>query len=105
MTPDELAEWVAASCVLHGVPVKVADVGVLGHVAALWSGGASGPGRGAPAPRTDRRPGASHPPVNVHPLGVQRAGATLSGADLDSVDQGGDDGVLSGQREIGPLGA
>ena len=38
LSPAELAAWVAASCVRHGVPVKIDDVGALAVVATLLQG-------------------------------------------------------------------
>ena len=43
LSGDEFAAWVAASCVRHGVPVKVADVGALAVVATLLQGRDSRP--------------------------------------------------------------
>lgn len=49
LTPEELAEFVEASCRRQGVPVKVEDAGVVGRVAALLLGGEAGTGD-SPAP-------------------------------------------------------
>ena len=38
LSPDELAAFVAASCVRHGVPVKVTDMAALTVVATLLQG-------------------------------------------------------------------
>jgi hypothetical protein len=35
LTPEQVAEWLAASCAAQGVPVRVRDPRVLGRVAAL----------------------------------------------------------------------
>lgn len=54
MTPDELAAWVAESCAVQGLPVRVTDPTTVRQVAALL--GASV--RGAESPTTHDAPAA-----------------------------------------------
>lgn len=44
LTPEELAEFVRASCERQGVPLKVTDAFVLSRVTALLTGEAKGAG-------------------------------------------------------------
>lgn len=41
--PQEVAEWVSATCEAQGVPVRVTDPDVVRSVAVLLSGRAAGP--------------------------------------------------------------
>lgn len=98
----ELAAWVAASCEAQGLPVKVTDSAVLRGVSVLLGGSALG---GRPARSGGRRPvrGASEAPDGLNPVGVERLGSDDAWADDSVVEDGGDDGVLSGEVEPGPL--
>ena len=103
--PDRLADWVAASCERHGVPVKVTDAGVIASVTALMGGRGAALGNGAPAPAPARRPADSETPHGIYPVPVQRTGPDGTGSDVGMVQDGDDDGVLPGQGELGPLTA
>lgn len=100
----DLAAWVAASCESQGVPVKVTDPEVVRQVWVLLGAGESGPrlvrqhGRG-PARRV------LEAPERPYPVGVEGAGGGTPGADDGVVQDGGDDGVLTGEAEVGPLSA
>lgn len=101
-TAEEVENWVRASCLAQGVPVKVADPVLVGRVGALLGVGPGGrvaaDGRRAAseasAPRAaataDRGDGLQLP-GRSHPCGVQRPGAGLARADDGVVEQGGDD--------------
>lgn len=99
LSGDELDAWVRASCVRHGVPVKVTDAGVVARAVTLLSGGATRPNR-APAPRP-----VLQAPDGIGPIRVDLARTRDPGADHDVVQDGGDDGVLTGEVEFGPLSA
>lgn len=95
---DRLAAWVAASCARHGVPVRVTDAVVVARVAVLL-------GDAAP-PRAPLAVVAGlETPDRVGPVRVELAGASEAGGDHDVIDDGGDDRVLPGQAELGPLTA
>lgn len=47
-TPAQVAAWVQASCEAQGVPVVVADPGVVSDVVALATGRVAGPADRAP---------------------------------------------------------
>lgn len=101
MSPEEFAAWVEASCRRHDVPVKLNDPAVLRSVRVLLTGraGSSGASRGTGRPASDS-------PDDVDPVGVEpsRSG-TANRGDHDPVDEGSDDGGLSGEVEAGPLSA
>lgn len=115
-TPEEVENWVRASCAAQGVPVKVADPVLVGRVGALLGVGpgvrAAADGRraasGASAPRAaataDRSDGLQLPDRS-HPGRVQRPGAGLSRADDGMVEQGGDDRYLPVEVERVPRSA
>lgn len=42
-SPDQVADWVRASCEAQGVPVVVSDPGVVSNVVALATGRVAGP--------------------------------------------------------------
>lgn len=104
LSDAELAAWVSASCRAQGVPVKVTDSAVVRDVCVLL--GSAGPGR-RPARQRGRRPagGASEAPDGLNPVWVERLGSDDAWADDGVVEDGGDDGVLSGEVEPGPLRA
>ena len=97
----DLSAFVEASCVRHGVPVKIIDVGVHRDVALLLSGRVV---RGAAQRDVDRRAG-SDAPDEIHPLRVEAATSDLVRGNHDVVEHGAHDGVLSGEVEFGPLSA
>jgi hypothetical protein len=115
-TAEEVENWVRASCLAQGVPVKVADPVLVGRVGALLGVGsgvrAAADGRraasGASAPRAaataDRACGLQLPD-RLHPGGVQGARTGLAGADDGVVEQGGDDGDLPVEVERVPRSA
>ena len=87
---DDLAalarEWAERSCLDQGLPVKIGDARTLRDVASLL---------GAKVERLD-------PPDGGKPGGVEAVVAPTTGTDDDVVDDGGDDGVLSRQGQVGP---
>lgn len=99
LSGDELAAWVRASCVRHGVPVKVTDAVVVARAVTLLSGGAIRPNRAAAVLR------GLQAPDRVGPIGVDLASTRDPGTDHDVINHGGDDGVLTGEVELGPLSA
>ena len=105
MTPAELSAWVQASCARQGVPAKVTDIVVVGRVAMLLGSPVGPEALGAVAPKRTGRRGPSETPDDLHSVRVQRAGAGLGRSDDDVVDDGGDDGGLTGEIEAGPLSA
>ena len=103
MNPDELAEWVTASCERHGVPLKVADARVISGVAALMAGHAASTGAGAPAPAPLLRLVGSEPPDRINPAPVQPSGTRHTGADDNVIEYRRHDGVPAIQVEVSPL--
>lgn len=100
LTGEALAAWVAASCERQGVPLRVADAGVVRRVAVLLGGARPDAGEA----RTGRAP-PSELPDDLDSVGVERASTRRAGADDHSVHYGGDDGGLAGEVERFPLGA
>lgn len=98
----DLAEWVAASCVRHGVPLKVGDALVVAEVAVLLSGGAARPD--AERRRRPARTG-SEPPDRVDSRSVKFGASDGSGRDDRMIEHGSNDAVLTVQVEAGPLSA
>lgn len=101
---EAVMAWLEASCAAQGVPVVVTDAVVLAQVAVLISG------RGGRRTRQAQRAPAlqqsmSEPPQGLHTPGVQAAGTGCAGSDDGVLQQGGDDGVLPVQVEVGPLSA
>ena len=93
LTADEFAAWVAASCVRHGVPVKLADAGATAQVVVLLQGRVS-------RPDATRRAAArltSEAPDDVDTVGVKGASTGSTGTDHDPVDNGAHDRDLSSQ--------
>ncbi len=84
-----VAAWVEASCASQGLPLRVADPGVLNDVAGLL--GAS-PGGGRVAPRRSAR--VSGAPDGREPARVEAVVAAPGGSDDQVVEDGGDDRVL-----------
>jgi hypothetical protein len=100
----EVAAWVAASCAAQGVPVKVTDPTVVRRVGDLL--GASGRGRAQARQRGTAPTGApSESPGDAHAGRVQALASGGAGSDGGVVDDGGDDGVLSGEVEGVPRSA
>lgn len=87
--------WVAASCARHGVT----DALVVARVAVLL-GDTTTPARAPLAVVAGLQA-----PDRVGPVRVELAGARETGGDHDVIDDGGDDRVLPGQAELGPLTA
>ena len=79
-------EWAERSCLDQGLPVKIRDPRTLRDVAQLL--GASVAGSDAPDGRETR--------------GIEAVVAPPTGTDEDVVEDGGDDGVLSRQGQVGP---
>jgi len=92
--PAVVSEWVEASCASQGLPVRVADLGILAQVAGLL-GAAPGASRVAPSRTT---PG-SGAPDGCEPAGVEAVVAASGGCDDEVVEDGGHDCVLPGQRQ------
>jgi len=95
MTDDSLSAaaraWAEASCASQGLPVHVADLGILSQVAGLLG---AAPGVSRVAPR--RSAAGSGAPVNPEPVRVEAVVAASGGCDGDVVDEGRDDRVLPG---------
>ena len=92
--PVAVYGWVEASCASQGLPVRVADLGILADVAGLL-GPAPGPGRVAPCGTAV----VSGAPDGVEPGRVESVVAASSGSDDEVVEDGGDDRVLPGERQ------
>ncbi len=101
LTDFDLAAFVEASCVRHGVPLKVTDCGVHARVALLLTGRAV---RGDAERRADAHPG-SDPPNEINPVGVEHGTPLLHRSDHGMIQHSAHDGVLPGQVEIPPLTA
>jgi len=102
---SRLASWVASSCERHRVPGKVTDPDALTRVAVLL--GAADPRPVAvtymlAVVRGGRVVG-SEPPDRIDTIRVEAAGAGGAWSDHDMIQDGGDDGGLSGEVEVGPL--
>jgi hypothetical protein len=102
LTPEAVAAWVAASCERQGVPVKITDARVIGHVASLLSDGRARPGRQAERRRAAPPPD-SQPPDRLDSSRIE--GVASGRRDHRVVEHSADDGVLSGEVEIRPLSA
>lgn len=102
---DDLAAWVAASCVAQGVPVKVTDVTVVRRVGLLLGGSVGRPRAQARSAAPRDPAGRSEAPDDVHPGTVQGPDAGGAGCDDDVVDQGGGDRVLPRQIQRVPRSA
>lgn len=99
---DDLAAWVAESCAVQGVPVKVTDPTVLRRVGVLLSGAAEGSRAQARSAAPRDSAARSEAPHDVHAGSVKGPGAGGAGSDDDVVDQGADDGVLPRQVQRVP---
>lgn len=97
LSPDELASFVAASCVRHGVPVKVTDMAALAVVATLLQGRDSRP----TAPAVGGCPARSEPPHQINSARIEH-GAALGWCDYGTVHDGSHDRVLPRQAQLGP---
>lgn len=84
-------KWVEASCASQGLPVLLADLGILGQVAGLLG---AGPGASRVAPR--RTPTGSGAPDGCEPVGVEAVVAASGGGNQEVVKDGCDDRVLAG---------
>lgn len=104
LTGEDLAIWVAASCEEQGLPVKVTDPQVVRQVWVLLGASESGPRLVRQHGRGPAR-GVSEAPEGSYPLRVQGARSGAPGFDDRMVQDGGDDGVLPGEVESGPLSA
>lgn len=101
LTPDAVAAFVEASCLRHGVPVKVTDALVVAGVVSLLSGG---------APDGGRQPDTAAPVVSEAPHWIDPGRVNLSGTfdargDDSMVEDSSDDGGLAGEVEGFPFGA
>ncbi len=101
LTEDELAAFVAASCVRSGVPERVTDPGAIRRVAVLLTGRDTE----LHAQRADGDRPVSDPPNEIDARRVSRAAATLDRGDDGVIEQRAHDRVLSGQVEVSPLGS
>jgi len=101
LNKDELAAFVAASCVRSGVPERVTDPGAIRRVAVLLTGRDTEPH----AQRADGNRPVSEPPHEIDTGRVKRAAATLGRGDDGVIEQRAHDRVLSGEVEVSPLGA
>ena len=89
LSPEAVRQWLAGSCAEQGIDVKVRDPVVLAQVAVMLGAG--------------REPDRSSSPDGLHPRRVKARVATVGRMDLDALDQGLDDGPLTGEGEAGPL--
>lgn len=97
LTPEQVHEWVVASCERQGVPVAVSDAATVHRVVVLLTGRAP-QGLAAGEPAAD---GGSELPDRNDARRVERVG---SGRVNDGVvEDGFDDGALSVEVERGPL--
>jgi hypothetical protein len=94
--PEVVRRLVEQLCAAQGVPVKVTDAVAIRNVVCLLGGPR---GRRAPQAKRGRggRTDALQAPDRVDPLWVQAAGTEAARADLDAVDNSGDDGRLTAQ--------
>lgn len=107
LPPDRLREWVESSRAALGLPPKVTDAVAVARVVTLL-GASAGTSRAQARSASARGPAdqPSEDPFEVlHSIGVQGAGSGDAGGDDSVVENGGDDGVLPGEVEGGPLGA
>jgi hypothetical protein len=102
LSDADLEAWVTASCDAQGVPVQITDAYVLAKVATLLTGGASRPSAGKRRPVA---PTGSEAPHRLHSTSVEPAASGTGRSDHNVVDNGGDDGRLSGEVQSFPLGA
>lgn len=93
--PAVVSAWVEASCASQGLPVRVADLGILAQVAGLLG---AAPGASRVARPAGRRRG-SGSPDGCEPVGVEAVVAASGGCDDEVVEDGGHDCVLPGQRQ------
>ncbi len=101
LTPDQMRDWVAASCAAQGVPLHGGDARVLEQVRALLTGAAARPAR-APALARAARRSRSQPPDDLEPAGVQGSGSAPAGTHQHVIDDGFHDGDLPGEVERPP---
>lgn len=101
LSGEDFAAWVTASCVRHGVPVKVTDAVVVARTATLLSDGAVRPA----AKRTRVVVAGLQAPDGIGPVGVEFTGARRARGDDEMVEHGGHDRVLAAEVELGPLSA
>lgn len=101
LSGEALAAFVTRSCEAQGVPVRLADAGVVGRVVVLLGG--DPPARAA-KPSADGSP-PSELPRDLDSVGVELSGARGPGPDHDVINDGGDDGGLAGEVEVGPSAA
>lgn len=100
----DLAAWVASSCEAQGVPVKVTDPVLVRQVCVLLVATESGPRLGRQPVRGPARR-RSEPPDRSYSLRVEASAGALRRVDDGMVENGGNNSVLPGEREIGPLSA
>ncbi len=105
LSAEEVAALVEASCAAQGVPVKITDPTLVRQVGALL-GGRVGASRAHPRSGSTRdAAGLSVAPHDADAGGVQLPGSLPARLDDDVVDQGFDDGVLSGEVQVVPRSA
>lgn len=97
LTPEQIREWVVASCERQGVPVAVSDASTVHRVVVLLTGRAP---HGLPGgePAAD---GGLELPDGDGTRRVERVGR--GGVDDGVVEDGFDDGALPVEVERGPL--
>ena len=101
---DDVRAWLEASCAAQGVPMVVTDAVVLSQVAVLISGQGGRRTRQAQRAPALQQP-LSEPPVGLYTGRVQASGSGCPGGDDGMIEQGGNDGVLPVQVQVGPLSA
>ena len=100
LTDDEITGFVEVSCQAQGVPVKISDPRLIDQVVVLLGGTRRSSGPASEA-GPGRRRARSEPPGDLNPVRVESSGAS-AGEDGDPVHDGGHDGVLPGEVQIGP---
>jgi hypothetical protein len=93
--PAVVHEWVRASCASQGVPLRMADLGILADVAGLLGAASRPQAGGRPAPAS----GASNGDETAR---VETVETPPPGADDDVINHSRDDRALPGQRKARP---
>lgn len=102
LSVEELAAWVEASCAAQGLTVKVTDPALVRRVGALLGARVSGRARTHEVGAREPTPGGSVAPHDADPGRFEDLGSSRAGSDHDVVNQGRDDGVLSGEVQVRP---
>lgn len=99
LTPEQIRTWTVASCEAQGVPLAVSDPRTLRRVMVLLTG--------RPPQRAEHgaAAGRSQLPDGGDASRVELAAGDGGPVDDGMVEQRADDGLLSGQVQVGPVGS